>query len=471
MAPVRKPSARYADTLRKAARERTVRNRVWDFVVRMRCFLRRLHPAKLVLLGYASYIVVGWLLLCLPFAQKGAGAGSLDHLFIATSAVSTTGLVTLSVADTYTFFGQVVVLLLIQLGGIGYMTFGSFVILAGKRELSRARIDISKTVFSLPESFNLIQFIKGVFLFTLVIESVGAAALYFVFRSAGVTDALWSAVFHGVSAFCTAGFSLYNTSFEGLAGNFWLNAVVAVLCYSGAIGFIVWMDFWNMVTGRVREMTLTSKIILWSTFWMSAAGTLLFFLGEPSIQAKPLDQRILAAFFQTMTATTTVGFNTIGIGNLSKASVLLIAMLMVIGSSPSGTGGGLKCTTFSAFLGVMRSAARGEHEVRFWGRPIPLERVWTAVGSVGFYLSALVIGTYLLELTESSPFDQNLFEAVSALGTVGLSMGITASLTDVGKVIIILLMFFGRLGPLTFGMALFNKPAVLGGKEDNDLAV
>jgi trk system potassium uptake protein TrkH len=146
-------------------------------------------------------------------------------------------------------------------------------------------------------------------------------------------------------------------------------------------------------------------------------------------------------------------------------------MLMIIGSSPSGTGGGLKCTTFSAFLGVMRSAARGEHEVRFWGRPIPLERVWTAVGSVGFYLSALVIGTYLLELTESSPFDQNLFEAVSALGTVGLSMGITASLTDVGKVIIILLMFFGRLGPLTFGMALFSKPEVPCEKQDNDLAV
>jgi trk system potassium uptake protein TrkH len=119
----------------------------------------------------------------------------------------------------------------------------------------------------------------------------------------------------------------------------------------------------------------------------------------------------------------------------------------------------------------MRSAARGEHEVRFWGRPIPLERVWTAVGSVGFYLSALVIGTYLLELTESSPFDQNLFEAVSALGTVGLSMGITASLTDVGKVIIILLMFFGRLGPLTFGMALFSKPEVPCEKQDNDLAV
>jgi trk system potassium uptake protein TrkH len=227
-----------------------------------------------------------------------------------------------------------------------------------------------------------------------------------------------------------------------------------------------------MVTGRVRQMTLTSKIILWSTFWLSVAGTLLLFLGEPSIQAKPLEERLMAAFFQAMTAMTTVGFNTIGIGALSKASVLLIVLLMVIGSSPSGTGGGLKCTTFSAFLGVMRSAMRGEQEVRFWNRPIPPERVWTAVGSAGFYLSALVVGTYLLEMTQSSPFDQNLFEAASALGTVGLSMGVTQSLTALGKVIVIMLMFCGRLGPLTFGMAVFRGPDLAAPeKQDNDLAV
>jgi trk system potassium uptake protein TrkH len=431
-----------------------------------------MHPAKLVLLGYASYIVVGWALLCLPLAHRGgAGATALDHLFTATSAVSTTGLTTLSVSDGYTLFGQVVVLLLIQVGGIGYMTFGSFVILARKRELSRTRTGISRTVFTLPESFDLSRFIKGVIAFTFAIETVGAVVLFFLFRGADQPNAAWSALFHSVSAFCTAGFSLYNNSFEGFAGHFWLNAVIAALSYMGAIGFIVWLDFWNMLTGRVRAMTLTSKIILWMTFWMSCAGTILLFLGEPCLQTKPLDERLLGAFFQAMAAMTTVGFNTVGIGGLSKASVLVLIVLMVIGSSPSGTGGGLKCTTFSAFLGVMRSAIRGDQEVRFWNRPIPTERVWTAICSVGFYVSALLIGVYLLQMTETSPFEQTFFEAASALGTVGLSMGITASLTKVGKLIIILLMFCGRLGPLTFGMALFGKPDVLPAKQDNDLAV
>ncbi len=429
-------------------------------------------PAKLVLLGYASYIATGWLLLCMPFAQQqGLVAGALDHLFIATSAVSTTGLTSISVAGSYTFFGQLVVLSLIQVGGIGYMTFGSFVVLAGKRELSKTRTEIAKTVFSLPASFDLAHFLKGVIVFTFLIEAVGAAALFFVLRAAGQPEALWSAVFHSVSAFCTAGFSIYDSSFEGFAGNFWLNAVIATLSYIGAIGFIVCVDLWNMVTGRVKAITLTSKIILWTTFWLSGAGTLLLFLGEPSIQSRSLDERILSAFFQAMTALTTVGFNTIGIGELSKASVLLLIVLMVIGSSPSGTGGGLKCTTFSAIIGVMRSSIRGEQEVRFWNRPVPVERVWTAIGSLGFYIFALVIGTYLLEMTEKSPFDQNFFEAASALGTVGLSMGITPTLSNVGKIIIILLMFCGRLGPLTFGMALFGRPNAHVEKQDNDLAV
>lgn len=442
--------------------------RLW---VGCRNFIRRMHPAKLVLLGYASYIILGWLLLCLPLSQKGPGAPALDHLFIATSAVSTTGLATFSIADNYTLFGQLIVLLLIQVGGIGYMTFGSFVILAGRRKLSRTRTDIGKTVFSLPESFDLAYFIKGVIAFTMLIEIVGAVCLFLVFRSAGQPDALWSAIFHSISAFCTAGFSLYNNSFEGYAGNFWLNATISGLSYLGAIGFIVCVDFWNRLTGRTQAITLTSKIILWTTFWMSCIGTLLLFLGEPALQTQPLDERILSAFFQAMTAMTTVGFNSVGIGGLSKASLLILILLMVIGSSPSGTGGGLKCTTFSAFLGVMRSALRGQQAVCFWGRPIPMERIWTAVGSVGFYISALTIGTYLLEVTERFSFDQNLFEAASALGTVGLSMGITATLSTIGKIIIILLMFCGRLGPLTLGMALFGRAPVHDKKQDNDLAV
>ncbi|MCG3199350.1 MAG: potassium transporter KtrB [Candidatus Omnitrophica bacterium] len=436
----------------------------------LRQFLAGLHPAKIAFFGYSTYMILGWLLLCLPFSQKGAGVGALDNLFIAVSALSTTGLATVSVSDSYSFFGQLVVLILIQLGGVGYMTLGSFVILSRKSDLSELRSKVGQTVFSLPTSFRIDKFIRSVVVFTFLIELVGIIPLYFIFREAGDPSPAWSAAFHSISAFCTAGFSLYNNSFESYAGHFWLNSVVGALSFLGAIGFIVFVDIWRKVRGKVRTVTLTSRIILWASFWLILGGTILLFIAEPSIRERPTDERLLTAFFQAMTAMTTVGFNTIPIAELSRASVLLVIVLMVIGASPSGTGGGVKCTALSAILGVMRSAIRGEKDVRFWGRQVPLERVWMGVASVGFYLVFLVIGTYLLEMTESTPFDKNLFEAASALGTVGLSMGITPELTNIGKVIITGLMFLGRLGPLTFGIALFCAPGAED-IQDNDLAV
>ncbi len=435
--------------------------------------LYQLHPAKLALLGYASYLLTGWLLLCLPFTHRVPGVTALDNLFIATSALSTTGLVTISVSDSYNALGQIVVLILIQLGGIGYMTLGSFVILSRSSELSGVRSEVGRTVFSLPRSFRIDKFIRSVIVFTVVIETVGALALYAIFQKAGVPTPLWSAVFHSVSAFCTAGFSLYNSSFEAFAGDFWLNVVIASLSYLGAIGFIVCVDFWRMLMGKVQKITLTSRIILWTTFWLIAGGSLLLFLTEPSLRSKPPEERLLAAVFQAMSASTTVGFNTIGVSGLSKASLLLITLLMIVGASPSGTGGGLKCTTFSAIGGVMMSALRGTREVRFWGAPVPLERIWMAVAALGFYLLMFLAGTYLLELTEQGfSFEQNLFEAASALGTVGLSTGITPDLSRLGKIIVTFMMFCGRLGPLTFSVALFYRvPAPDSEPQDNDLAI
>lgn len=431
-----------------------------------------LHPAKLALLGYISYTLLGWLLLCLPFMHRsGVKVGALDNLFIATSAMSTTGLATISITDSYNGVGQVVVLVLIQFGGIGYMTFGSFVILSTKGELSEAQSRVGRTVFSLPSSFRLDKFIRSVVIFSFVIEAIGAVALYFVFRESGTPDAAWSALFHSISSFCTAGFSLYNNSFEGFASDFWLNFIVSGLSILGAIGFIVLVDYSRRLTGKARQVTLTSKIIMASTFWLLAGGTLLVFLVEPTVASLPAEQRLLASFFQAMTAITTVGFNTVPIGALSKATLLLFMLLMVIGASPSGTGGGLKSTTASVLWGIMRGAIRGRGDVVYWRRPIPLPRVMTAVASLGFYMLLLLIGTFLLELTESGRFEQTLFEAASAIGTVGLSTGITPSLTVIGKLVVIMLMFCGRLGPLTFGMALFLADPRAESPDDNDLAV
>lgn len=433
-------------------------------------FLIGLHPLRLVILGYCSYIVLGWILLSLPFAQQGPGATALDNLFISTSAMSTTGLVTVNVADSYTLFGEIVILLLIQLGGIGYMTLSSFVILSRKKQLSDTRTEIANVVFSLPDSFRVDKFLRSVILFTIVIETIGAGCLYFIFKQAEQPNALWSAIFHSVSSFCTAGFSLYNNSFESFTDNFWLNMTIAVLSYAGAVGFIVCVDVWRRFTNKIPHITLTSKIILHCTFWVSLIGTATLFLSESSIQYLPVDKRLIASFFQAMSSMTTVGFNTISISKISRASLLLLTTLMIIGASPSGTGGGLKSTTFTALIGIMRSSLKGKKHVYFWGKRVPGERVRLAVATFCFYIAFLLVGVYLLTLTEQMDFEAILFESASALGTVGLSVGITAQLSCLGKIIVTFLMFVGRLGPLTFGMSLFLRPeGVL--EEDEDVAI
>lgn len=437
-------------------------NKIKSNVTGIVTFLCSVHPVRHVVMGYLMYVLIGWMLLSLPFCHRnGAAASGLDHLFISASAVSTTGLTTVSVSGTYTFLGQLIVLILIQLGGIGYMTFGSFVILAQNKTLSKTRQDILGTVFSLPESFKIYKFIKSVIVFTTAVETVGAIFLFFIFRNAGSENPIWSAIFHSVSSFCTAGFGLYDNSFENFSGHFWINVIIAVLSYLGAMGFIVFVDIWRKIRGKTEHVTLTTKIILMATFYMSIIGTVLFFITEPSIQNLPADKRLLASFFQTMTAMTTVGFNTIPIGAVSRASLLLIITLMVIGAAPAGTGGGLKCTTFTALWGLSMSVLKGNKEVSFWGRVIPEPRVRLASASFCFYVTFLLVGTYLLSLSDGvEDFEKLLFEAASALGTVGLSTGITSSLTAMSKLILIGLMYAGRVGPLTFGLALFfaNRP-------------
>jgi len=435
-----------------------------------------MHPVRHVVIGYLIYILAGWVLLCIPFLHKSDAAASvLDHLFISTSAVSTTGLVTVSVSGTYNIVGQVVVLILIQLGGIGYMTFGSFVFLAQNKTLSKERLDIANVVFALPESFKVYKFIKSVMIFTASIEILGAMILYVLLRKAGVENAFWSAIFHSISSFCTAGFSLYDNSFENYPSCFGLNIVIAALSYLGAVGFIVFVDIWRKLQGKIENVTLTTKIILWATFYVSIIGTFIFFITEPAIRNLPADKRLLVSFFQTMTAMTTVGFNTIPIGSLSRASLLLITVLMVIGASPSGTGGGLKSTTFSALWGLVKSTLNGEKDVSFWGRIVPDYRVRLASAVFCFYVTFLLMGTYFLTLSDASmDFEKILFEAASALGTVGLSTGITSSVTAMSKIILIGLMYMGRIGPLTFGLSLIagrNKKIETAIKKPEDLVI
>ena len=434
-------------------------------------FIKSLHPVRLVTLGYLLYVIVGWVMLALPFCHATDAVSVLDALFTSTSAVSTTGLVTVSTGNDYSILGQIVILILIQLGGIGYMTFGSFVVLSRSATLSERRQQIGKAVFSIPKGFRIDKFIRSVITFTLITEAAGAGALFLVFSHAGISNPAWSAVFHSVSAFCTAGFGLYGDSFERLRENVSVNLILGILSYLGAIGFIVFVDGWRRLIGKTSRMTLTSHIIIITTTWLSLAGIALFFVVEPTIQSLPLYERLTVACFQVMASITTVGFNTIPVSRLSQSSLFLIILLMVIGASPAGTGGGLKTTTFTAIFGVIRSSISGREKVMFWGKEVPEERIRVAITSLGFYAGALILGCYLLALVESLPFEGLLFESASALGTVGLSTGITTQLIPIGKLILIGLMFIGRLSPLACGIALFF-PA---GKTDNhgkeDLAV
>lgn len=436
---------------------------------RIKYWMQNANPVRIVAFGYLSYIIIGACLLVFPFARK-VDVSFLDNFFIAVSAVSTTGLVTISIFDSYTFFGQLVILVLIQIGGLGYMTFSSFVLISRKREIPCEVINISKTVFSIPKNFVIDKFIVSVVMFTFITEIIGAVFLYFVFLDAGITNPLWNAIFHSVSAFCTAGFSLFNNSFEGLHDNVWLNVVISILSLLGAIGFIVYVDVWRCVTGRIKHVTMTTKIILTVTSWIILLGTLLIFVSDFSLESMGY-RRVLHSFFQTMTAVTTVGFNTIPISSLAKSSFLLIIVMMVIGASPAGTGGGIKTTSISAFWGLMKSVLRKDNDIFFWGAKIPFDRVKTGVASIGFYLSVLLFGTFLLTLTERGGLTELFFEASSALGTVGLSLGITDDLSELGKLIISALMYFGRLGPLTIGLVLFVKPKIIFDNNETDLVV
>ncbi len=370
------------------------------------------HPLRLLVLGYGSYLIVTWLLLCLPICWANETVSPLDNLFIATSAVSTTGLATINPPLAYSFLGELIILLAVQAGGLGYMTLGSFVILSRKSDLPEVRAGVGLVAFSLPRDFDLRLFIRHVVIFTVLVEVVGAALLFFAFRSAGIESPLWPAIFHSISAFCTAGFSVFPDSLERFRDDVWVNMIISVLSLLGAIGFLVWSDFWLTLTQRRTHVTLTTKIIVHMTFWSIAIGWLLLFLIEPTMQSLPVPERIMASGFQSMSALTTVGFNTQSISGLHMASVLVMIVLMVIGASPSGTGGGLKSTSVSAAFAVVWSVLRGRDRITFWGTEVPDFRLHAAFAATFFYVVIFLAGSTLLMLVQSSSFEvphQNLW--------------------------------------------------------------
>ena len=439
--------------------------RAASVIVRRR--FRRTDTGKLLVFGYALYMIVGWALLSLPISQS-ASSSSLDTLFIAASAVSTTGLVTVDPASSFSFFGELVILLLIQAGGIGYMTISSFVAVSIEHRLSPERSRMVRTTFPMPSDFKPARFVRDVVVFTLLVEAVGAAILYFLFLNAGVDGALWSAVFHSVSAFCTAGFSLNATSFEAFSGHFGILATLSALSLFGAIGFIVISELWG-TSVRHRTLCFTSKLILRATFFLIAAATVLLFIVQPG--SEPAWQRLTNAFFQAMTASTTVGFNSVPIGDMTTAAILVLMLLMIVGASPSGTGGGLKTTTATVLLASMRSVIKRRSSIRFMKREIDRNVIDQATASGVYYFVVAAIAIFLLAASEGAPLRDVAFEALSALSTVGLSTGLTGELTELGKCVLIILMLMGRAGVLTFALAIAARDETRAEEADNEVVI
>ena len=415
-------------------------------------FLLRLTPHQNIAQAVLSYTLVGWILLSLPFMNT-TDVSFIDNLFTSASAVSTTGLNSVNFAESYTFLGQMIVLLLIQIGGVGYMTFSSFVFLSfsQRHRLRKSQQEALSAEVSLPNTLKLSDFLWSAVVFTIIAESIGAVFLFNYFRhhNYGIFDAAWYSVFHSVSAFCTAGFALWSNGLENFADSKTINFVISALSLAGAMGFIVATDFFNFVRRKTKEISYTTKIIIVITLCLVCVGTFTLFITSPRIT-------LLEAFFQSVTAMTTAGYNTINIGELSSCSLLILILLMSIGGSPSGTAGGIKTTAFASVLAIMYNRLRLNNRIEFLGRRIPLVRLYAATSTLMVYILSLFASIFLLTWTENLPFLSLVFESASALGTAGLSTGITMELSTLGKIIIIATMLVGRIGVVTFGMAILG---------------
>jgi trk system potassium uptake protein TrkH len=425
---------------------------------RLRAARLTLSPAQTIILGFATIILAGAVLLSLPVASaSGRPTPFLTALFTATSATCVTGLVVVDTADHYSAFGELVILTLIQLGGFGYMTsWAILALLLGWRIGLRERIILTEA-HNLYDLGGVVRFTRRLILMTAAAEATGAALLSLRWaQEMPLGRAIYYGVFHSISAFNNAGFDLMGgfRSLTAFATDPAVSLVVAALAILGGIGFAVVMDV------RSRRLTLHSRTVLVATAFLIVLGTALVaaleFHNPRTLGALPVLARVLAAFFQAVTPRTS-GFSTVDIGAMTQPALVLLAALMFIGASPGGTGGGIKTTTFVTPLAVLISTIRGQSEPTLFRRRIPVFVVYKAVTVATISAAFVVAMAALLAVVEGVEFLPALFEVTSAFGTVGLSTGLTPHLSSVGRVIIMVVVFSGRVGLLTMAFGLSRR--------------
>ena len=424
---------------------------------------RTLAPAKAIALSFFSAIMVGTVLLWLPWSHAPGQVTLLDALFTATSALCVTGLIVVDTATAWSPLGRVILLVLIQVGGLGIVTLSTMVaLLLGRRVGFQGRLHTAAQV-SASGTGGVLRLVRTIFLLSLGFETLGALLLYPSFAALhGPGKGAFYAFFHSVSAFNNAGFALYPDSLLRFAGNPAVVLVLGALFIIGGLGFIVHLNVWsNLRYGRRFPLTLHSRIVLLTTLVLCVFGTAVVLALEwtnpKSLGELPLGGKLLMGFFQGVTPRT-AGFNTVDYTLLREPTQLLTMLLMFIGGSPASTAGGIKTVTFFVLVASAWSMVRGLGELSAFGRRVAVGTVVKA-GSVALLSSGLVVGAlFLLTLTESLPLMTTMFEAFSAFGTVGLSLSATFDLSIPGRLIIILLMYLGRIGPLTFALALVQEP-------------
>jgi len=422
----------------------------------------RYTSTQIVIGAFLAMILVGSLLLMLPFATTGQGIRFVDALFTMTSAVCVTGLIVLDTPKDLTLFGQLVILLGIQIGGLGYSATATLLLLAlGRRIGLRERMMMMEVLNTLSME-GLVRFVKVIVAITLIVEGVGALILTVRFSfEMDILRALYFGIFHSVSAFNNAGFSLFSDSLAAYRRDLTVNLTVSTLIVLGGVGFLVFHDVLDNLRGRRFRFSTHTKLAVLVSVLLIVGGTVGIWafevLNEKTLAEAPFGEQVLVAYFHSISART-AGFNTMDLSLVATPTLYFLVILMIIGASPGSVGGGIKTTTFGIICASIWGTLKGRADVMMFHRRIPQEIVHKA-----FVLSTLAFGlvtalTMILSYLETVPFLRIMFEVASAAGTVGLSTGdggarsLSALFSDFGKFIIIITMFLGRLGPLTVGL-------------------
>jgi len=413
-----------------------------------------------IVIGFLALIGTGTVAILLLNANSRP-LTFVDALFTATSAVCVTGLTVVDTGKDLTTASQLVLLLLIQLGGLGVMTATTALSL-----LMRERIGLRQRMFfaggfGLDSPSGVIRLLIRILSLTFAIEAIAVFPLYWGFSRAGLSpeQSLYNAVFHSVSAFCNAGFSLFSENLEGFSSGILVPGTVMVLVVLGGLGFIVLSELKETFREPAR-ISVHSRLVLLTTAGLVLFGTALLLLCEwnRSLESMGVGWKIWNALFSSITPRT-AGFDTVALSTFSSAGLFVVTLLMIVGASPGSTGGGFKTTTLAVLLVSTWNVLKGRSEVHLWNRRIPIRVIQRAITMIVLYLGILGIGLMTLVLLEPFPFRSLLFETASALGTVGLSLGITSQLSDPGKLVLVLLMFWGRVGIITFLYGLVKREA------------